>query len=127
METSNHSHFIRGKISLTPMETILIVSRKLEYFEGLVKLAIRRKDVETSQSHVVGIIPTPTVTKVCINKTNHNKTFHLVVEIKQALLEGLIDNGASMSIMVTSVVREFNIMHLVSGHEIYKIASSIIT
>ncbi len=26
-------NFIRGKISLTPMETILIVSRELEYFE----------------------------------------------------------------------------------------------
>jgi hypothetical protein len=42
------SHFAKGKISLTPMETILIISRKLEYLEGLVKLAKRRKDVETT-------------------------------------------------------------------------------
>ncbi len=40
------SHFVRGKIFLTPMETILIVRRKLEYFEGLVKLTIRRKDAK---------------------------------------------------------------------------------
>lgn len=40
------SHFVRGKIFLTPIETILIVRRKLEYFEGLVKLTIRRKDAK---------------------------------------------------------------------------------
>jgi hypothetical protein len=40
------SHFIKGKISLTPMETILIIPRKLEYLEGLVKLTRRRKDAE---------------------------------------------------------------------------------
>jgi hypothetical protein len=40
------SHFSKGKISLSPMETILIISRELEYLEGLVKLARRRKDVE---------------------------------------------------------------------------------
>jgi hypothetical protein len=37
------SPFVKGKCFLTPMETILIVQRKLEYFEGLVKLTIRRK------------------------------------------------------------------------------------
>ncbi len=31
------SHFIKGKISLTPMETILIIPKELEYLEGLVK------------------------------------------------------------------------------------------
>ncbi len=40
------SHFIKGKISLTPMETILIILGELEYLEGLVKLARRRKYVE---------------------------------------------------------------------------------
>jgi hypothetical protein len=30
------SHFIKGKISLTPMETILIIIRELEYLERLV-------------------------------------------------------------------------------------------
>jgi hypothetical protein len=29
-------HFIKGKISLTPMETILVIPGKLEYLEGLV-------------------------------------------------------------------------------------------
>jgi hypothetical protein len=39
-------HFIKGKISLTPMETILVTLGKLEYLEGLVKLARMRKDAE---------------------------------------------------------------------------------
>lgn len=35
------THFIKGKISLTPLETILIIPGELEYLEGLVKLARR--------------------------------------------------------------------------------------
>jgi hypothetical protein len=37
-------HFIKGKISLTPMKTILTIPRELEYLEGLVKLARRQKN-----------------------------------------------------------------------------------
>jgi hypothetical protein len=42
------------------------------------------------------------------------------------MIEGLVDTRAFMSIMVTSVVRELGIMHLVAGHETYKMASSIV-
>ncbi len=38
METSNPrflSHFVQGKISLTPMETILIILGELEYLKVL--------------------------------------------------------------------------------------------
>jgi len=52
---------------------------------------------------------------------------HLVVEINQALFEGLVEIGVSMSIMVVSVVKELGVMHLVSRHGTYKIASSITT
>ncbi len=38
------THFIKGKIPFTPMETILTIPRQLEYLEGLVKLARRRKN-----------------------------------------------------------------------------------
>jgi hypothetical protein len=40
------SHFIKGKISLTPMETVLMIPGELEHLESLVKLARRKKDVE---------------------------------------------------------------------------------
>jgi len=43
------------------------------------------------------------------------------------MIEGSVDIGASMSIMVTSVVRELGIMHLLAGHETYKTASGIVT
>jgi len=52
---------------------------------------------------------------------------HLHVEINNGVVEGLVDIGASMSVMATNVVRELGIMHLVSGHEIYKTTSRIIT
>jgi hypothetical protein len=40
------SHFIKGKIFLTPMETIIIILGGLKYLEGLVKLARRRKNAK---------------------------------------------------------------------------------
>ncbi len=61
-----------------------------------------------------------------VNKTHSNKTLHIVVEINQAMIEGLIDIGASMSVMATNVVRELGIMHLVASHETYKTASGIV-
>jgi hypothetical protein len=45
MKSKIQSHFIKGKISLTPMETILTIRGELEYLEGLVKLARRRMDI----------------------------------------------------------------------------------
>jgi hypothetical protein len=62
------------------METILIIPRKIKYFEGLVKLTKRRKDAKTIQAQMAAIIPTPNIRRDCINKINHNKTLHLVVE-----------------------------------------------
>jgi predicted aspartyl protease len=43
------------------------------------------------------------------------------------MIEGLVDTGASMSVMAASVVKELGIMHLVAGHETYKTTSSIVT
>jgi hypothetical protein len=38
------SHFIKGKISLTPMETMMMIPGELEQLENLVKVARRKKD-----------------------------------------------------------------------------------
>ncbi len=48
------------------------------------------------------------------------------MEINQALIESFVDIGASMSVMVASVVRELGIMHLVVGHETYKTTFGIV-
>jgi hypothetical protein len=40
------SHFIKGKISLMPMETVMMIPGELEQLENLVKVARRKKDAE---------------------------------------------------------------------------------
>jgi hypothetical protein len=44
------SHFIKGKISLSPMETVLMILGELEHLESLVKLARKKKDAEAKHS-----------------------------------------------------------------------------
>jgi len=48
------------------------------------------------------------------------------VEINNYVVEGLVNIGASMSIMVTTTIRELGIMHLVASFETYKIASRVV-
>ncbi|CAM6058767.1 unnamed protein product [Sphagnum tenellum] len=43
------------------------------------------------------------------------------------MIEGLVDIGASMSVMATSVVNELGKIHLAAGHETYKMTSGIVT
>jgi predicted aspartyl protease len=49
------------------------------------------------------------------------------VEINNYVVEGLVDTGASMSVMAAAIVRELGIMHLVIGFETYKMASKVVT
>jgi predicted aspartyl protease len=39
-----------------------------------------------------------------MNKTYQRKTIHLPMEINNAVIEGLVDTGASMSVMATIIV-----------------------
>jgi hypothetical protein len=55
------SHFIKGNFFLTPMETILIILKELEYLERLVKLTRRRKDAEGQRNQVGTIQSTPAI------------------------------------------------------------------
>jgi len=121
------AHFIKGKISLSPMETILMILGELEHLESLVRLARRKRDSETTKNQVLMVSTVLTLRKICINKTHQSKTLHLPMEINNYVVEGLVDTGASMSVMVVVVLRELGIMHLVSGSETYKIASGVVT
>jgi hypothetical protein len=121
------SHFIKGKISLTPMETVMMIPGELEHLESLVKVARKKKDVEMAATQVSVASAVPRIRRLSINKTLRNKTLHLSVEINHCLIEGLVDTGASMSVMAASVVRELGLMHLVSGSEMYKTASGAVT
>jgi predicted aspartyl protease len=121
------SHFIKGKIPLSPMETIFMILGELEHLESLVKLARRKRDSETTENQVLVVSALPSLRKICVNKTHRSKTLHLPVEISNCIVEGLVDIGASMFVLAAAVVRELGIMHLVRGNESYKTASGAIT
>jgi predicted aspartyl protease len=121
------SHFIKGKVSLTPMETVMMIPGKLEHLENLVKVARRKKDEEAANTQVTMVSAVPTLRRLCISKTHRSKTLHLSVEVNQCLIEGLVDIGASMSVMAAAVVRELGLMHLVTRSEAYKTASGTLT
>jgi predicted aspartyl protease len=121
------SHFIKRKISLTPMETILMIPGELEHLENLVKVARKKKDAEAANNQVFMVSAAPTLRRICINKTHRSKTLHLSVEVNSYLVEELVDIGASVSVMAAAIVRELGLMHLVSGFETYKTASRVVT
>jgi len=121
------SHFIKGKVSLTPMETVMMIPGELEHLENLVKVARKKKDAEAASNQISMVSAAPTFRRLCINKTHRSKTLHLSVEVNNYLVEGLVDTGTSMSVMAAAVVRELGLMHLVFGSETYKTASGAIT
>jgi len=121
------SHFIKGKIPLSPMETILMIPGELEHLESLVKLARRKKDSEIIENQVSVVFALPSLRKICIDRTHWSKTLHLPVEISNYVVEGLVDTGASMSVLAAAVVRKLGMMHLVTRNESYKTTSGVIT
>ncbi len=121
------SHFIKGKISLTPMETVMMIPGELEQLENLVKVARKKKDAEIESTQVSMVSAVPILRRICVNKTHRSKTLHLSVEMNDCLIEGLVDTGASMSVMAAAVVREMGMMHLISGSETYKTTSGMVT
>jgi hypothetical protein len=58
---------------------------------------------------------------------HQNKTLHLLLEINNYVVEGLVATKALMFIMHVAVVRELGIKHLVVGSETYKTASRVVT
>jgi predicted aspartyl protease len=109
------------------MEKILMIPGELKHLESLVKVARRKKDVEATNNQVSMVSAAPTLRRICINKTHRSKTLHLLVEINSYVVEGLVDTGASMSIMAVAMVRELGIMHLVARSETYKTTSGVVT
>ncbi len=91
------------------------------------KIVRRKKDAEAEGAQVSMVSIVPAVRRICVNRTHRSKTLHLSVEINSCLIEGLVDIGASMSVMAAAVVRELGLMHMVSGSETYKTASGAVT
>ncbi len=68
------SHFIKGKISLSRMETILMIPGEQEHLESLVKLARRKRDSEVNENQVLMFSVIPSLRKIWVNKTHRSKT-----------------------------------------------------
>ncbi len=47
------THVIKGKISLSPMETILSIPNELKYLECLVKLARKKRDENVKTTNLM--------------------------------------------------------------------------
>jgi len=121
------SHFIKGKISLSPMETVLMIPGELEHLESLVKLVRRKKDAEIVNDQVSVVSLVPAIRRIYVNKTNMSKTLHLPVGINRCVVEGLVDTGASIFVMAATIVRELGMMHLIVGSKTYKTALGVVT
>jgi predicted aspartyl protease len=121
------SHFIKGKIFLSPMETIFMIPGELKHLESLIRLVKPKKDAESTNNQVSMVSTTLTLKRIYINKTHRSKTLHLLVEINNYVVERLVDIEASMYVMVAAMVRELGIMHLVAKFEIYKITFRVVT
>jgi len=69
-------HFIKGKISLTLVEVILIIPRELEYLEGFVKLARRHKNEDNKSTSISTMTPNlPIMCKINITKITKLRQF----------------------------------------------------
>ncbi len=90
-------------------------------------MARKKKDTEAANNQVSMVSTASTIRRININKTHRNKTLHLSVEVNSYSVEGLVDTGASMSVMAAVVVQELRLMHMVSGFETYKTASGVVT
>jgi predicted aspartyl protease len=109
------------------METVMMILGELEHLESLIKVARKKKDAEAVSNQVSMVTTVPALRRLCINKTHRSKTLHLSVEVNSCLVEGLVDTGASMSVMAAVVVHELGFMHLVSRSETYKTTSGAVT
>lgn len=119
-------HFIKRKFSLFPIETILTILEELESLENLVKLARKKPDEGLKIVNLTKVEGSHAIQRININKNCCNKMLHLLVEISNDLIKGLVDISASMSIMSAIIIQKLSIMHLVFGSEFYKIASNVV-
>jgi hypothetical protein len=97
-------HFIKGKISLSPMETILFILNELESLESLVKLARKKRNKGLKITNLTKVEGLHAIRRININKNRCNKMLHLLVEINNNLIEGLVETCASMLVMLTAII-----------------------
>lgn len=86
------------------MESILVILGELESLESLVKLARKKHDEGLKTINLTKVESSHVVQKININKSHYNKTLHLLVEINNHMVKGLVDMDTSMSVLFANVV-----------------------
>ncbi len=89
--------------------------------ENLVK---KHWDVDSRSTQVVFTNENLAVKRINIQKIHHNKTLHLFIDINNHTWN-VVDIGTSMLITLASVVRELELMYLVTRHESCQTTSSV--
>jgi len=78
------------------METILSIYDELEYLESLVKLTKKKRDENVKITNSMKPKKTLAIRHICINKNRCSKTLHLLIQVGNNLMEGLVEIGACM-------------------------------
>jgi hypothetical protein len=99
----------------------------MESLESLVKLARKKRDKGLKTTNLTKVERLHAIRRININKNHHNKTLHLLVEINNNLIEGLVETCVFMLVMLITIIGELGIMPLVFGPKSYKIASNVVT
>jgi hypothetical protein len=86
------------------MESILAILGELESLESLVNLAMKKHDEGLKTINLTKVESSHAVQKINIKKSHYNKTLHLLVEINNHMVKGLVDMDTSMSLISASVV-----------------------
>jgi hypothetical protein len=89
-------------------------------FKERVKL-VRRQDENLKSANIMKVERTLVIRRIYINESHHSKTLHLLVEVSNHFVEGLVNIKASMYVMVARVVHELGIMHLFINTKSYNI------
>jgi hypothetical protein len=84
--SKNFTHFIKNKISLSPMETILSIPSELEYLESLMKLVRKKCDENIITTNVIRVEGMSIICRIYIKKSHYGKTLHLLMDINNNLV-----------------------------------------
>lgn len=125
------AHFMKGRVTLSPLECIMKLPGEMEYLEDLIKAV--KKNRNSSKGQSVDPSDTPPVNTMkggggakLLLSVGSGKAVHLTVEIAGQEVSGQVDSGATTSVLAADTVRELGMLQEVTGTELYRTASGAI-
>jgi hypothetical protein len=120
------THFVKGKIS---HGNYFGYTKRIgvESLKNLVNLAKKKCSEGLKLINLIKVEGPTIVCRINVHNNHCSKTLHLLLEINNHLVKGLVDTGTSMSMMSTKMVCELGIMHLVFGLKYYETTFGVVT